>query len=52
MTRLLDGVEYPRDIRGLSIDELNQLAAEIREEVISVVSEVGGHFASDRKSVV
>ena len=46
MTRLLDGVEYPRDIRNFSVAELNQLAAEIREEVISVVSEVGGHFAS------
>ena len=46
MTRLLDEVEYPRDIRRLSVDELNQLAAEIRQEVISVVSEVGGHFAS------
>ena len=46
MSRLLDGVEYPKDIRRFSIDELNQLAVEIREEVISVVSEVGGHFAS------
>jgi len=46
MARLLDGVEYPKDIRGFSIEELHQLAAEIREEVISVVSEVGGHFAS------
>jgi len=46
MTRLLDGVEYPRDIRRFSLEELNQLAGEIREEVISVVSEVGGHFAS------
>src|SRR4029453_18295248 len=46
MTRLLDTVEYPRDIRRLNIEELQQLAVEIREEVISVVSEVGGHFAS------
>src|SRR6185503_4504842 len=46
MTRLLDGIEYPKDIRGFSVPELNQLAGEIREEVISVVSEVGGHFAS------
>lgn len=46
MTRLLDAVEYPKDIRGFSVEQLNQLAAEIREEVISVVSEVGGHFAS------
>src|ERR671910_2879815 len=46
MTNLLDSVEYPKDIRGFTLDELNQLAAEIRQEVISVVSEVGGHFAS------
>ena len=46
MTRLLDGIEYPRDMRKLSLNELPQLAQEIREEVISVVSEVGGHFAS------
>src|ERR671910_612366 len=46
MTNLLDSVEYPKDIRGFTLDELNQLAGEIRQEVISVVSEVGGHFAS------
>src|ERR687891_1530803 len=46
MANLLDSVEYPKDIRGFTVDELNQLAVEIREEVISVVSEVGGHFAS------
>jgi 1-deoxy-D-xylulose-5-phosphate synthase len=46
MTRLLDGIEYPRDMRKLSLNELPQLAQEIREEVISVVSEVGFHFAS------
>ena len=46
MARLLDGIDCPKDIRGFSIDELNQLATEMREEVISVVSEVGGHFAS------
>jgi len=46
MARLLDGIQYPKDIRCFTVNELNQLAAEIREEVISVVSEVGGHFAS------
>ena len=33
MARLLDAVEYPRDIRRFSVDELNQLAAEIRERI-------------------
>ena len=46
MTRLLDGIDYPRDVRNLTVEELPRLAEEIREEVISVVSEVGGHFAS------
>ena len=46
MARLLDGIDYPRDMRKLALDQLPQLAQEIREEVISVVSEVGGHFAS------
>lgn len=46
MARLLDSVHYPKDIRGFSAEQLQQLAEEIRAEVISVVSEVGGHFAS------
>jgi 1-deoxy-D-xylulose-5-phosphate synthase len=46
MARLIDGIEYPRDIRRLNVEQLVTLAQEIREEVISVVSEVGGHFAS------
>jgi 1-deoxy-D-xylulose-5-phosphate synthase len=46
MARLLDEIQCPKDIRCLSLSDLSQLAGEIREEVISVVSEVGGHFAS------
>src|SRR5215471_13158325 len=46
MKRLLEAVNLPEDIRGLSHDELGALAREVREEVISVVSEVGGHLAS------
>ncbi|HSF57497.1 MAG TPA: 1-deoxy-D-xylulose-5-phosphate synthase [Candidatus Binatia bacterium] len=46
MTRLLDHIETPKDIRRLSVAELSMLATEVREEVISVVSEVGGHLAS------
>ena len=46
MARLLDTVESPCDVRRLSVNQLPELAREIREEVISVVSEVGGHLAS------
>lgn len=46
MTRLLDGIHCPADLRSLTLEELPTLAQEMREEVISVVSEVGGHLAS------
>jgi 1-deoxy-D-xylulose-5-phosphate synthase len=46
MARILDGIDYPSDVRRLAVEQLGTLAHEIREEVISVVSEVGGHFAS------
>src|SRR3989337_1159132 len=46
MSQLLDGIETPKDIRRLSIEQLCTLATEVREEVISIVSEAGGHLAS------
>ncbi|MBM4263414.1 MAG: 1-deoxy-D-xylulose-5-phosphate synthase [Deltaproteobacteria bacterium] len=46
MTRLLDRVDAPKDIRRLPVEQLPQLAQEVRDEVVSVVSEVGGHLAS------
>ena len=41
MARLIERVDAPKDMRRLSIDQLPQLAQEVRDEVISVVSEVG-----------
>src|SRR5918994_1168744 len=46
MAQLLDDIETPKDIRRLSIAQLSYLAREVREEVISIVSEAGGHLAS------
>jgi 1-deoxy-D-xylulose-5-phosphate synthase len=46
MARLLDGINDPADIRRLTVGELPILASEVREEILSVVSEVGGHLAS------
>ena len=46
MARMLDRVRVPADLRALSLEELEVVAADVREEVISVVSEVGGHLAS------
>ncbi|HTM08847.1 MAG TPA: 1-deoxy-D-xylulose-5-phosphate synthase [Verrucomicrobiae bacterium] len=46
MSKLLDTIDNPADLRKLTIEELPDLAQEVREEIISVVSEVGGHLAS------
>ncbi len=41
---VLDRINSPRDLDGLSRDELVQLAREIRELLVSSVSETGGHL--------
>ena len=46
MSKLLDAIHTPEDLRKLSLEELPALAEEVREEILSVVSEVGGHLAS------
>lgn len=43
--KLLDRVNYPADLKGLSISELEQLAGEIRELLINTVAANGGHLA-------
>ena len=41
---LLEGITGPRDLDGLSNDQLVQLAAEIREFLVREVSKTGGHL--------
>ncbi|MCY4179197.1 MAG: 1-deoxy-D-xylulose-5-phosphate synthase [Litoreibacter sp.] len=45
-TPVLDRVTVPADMKGLSDDELTQLAHELRKETISTVSETGGHLGA------
>jgi 1-deoxy-D-xylulose-5-phosphate synthase len=45
-TPLLDRVNWPRDFRNFTLDELTQLADEVRLFVINAVAKTGGHFAS------
>jgi len=49
--RLLDRVNSPADIRDMTLEELEQLAGEIREKIIEVVSAKGGHLASNLGAV-
>ena len=43
--KLLESLTGPQDLRELSIEQLQQLADEIRQAIISQVSETGGHLA-------
>ncbi|QGJ69089.1 1-deoxy-D-xylulose-5-phosphate synthase [Planctomycetales bacterium 10988] len=47
MEGLLARVDSPADLQGLSLDQLNQLAAEVREALCQVVQERPAHFASN-----
>ena len=43
---VLDRVNTPEDVKKLSLEELKQLAGELRHFIISVVEKTGGHLAS------
>jgi len=44
MARLLDSIHSPFDVKQLSLAQMQLLAEEIREELISVLSKNGGHL--------
>ena len=45
-TPLLDRVRTPEDLRKLEIEQLPQLAAELRQETINAVAVTGGHLGA------
>ena len=45
-TPLLDKVNYPKDFKKFSLDNLKVLSEELRQEVIDAVSETGGHLGA------
>ena len=48
---MLEKINSPEDIKKLNIEEKKQLAEEIRKYIIKVVSENGGHLASNLGAV-
>ena len=49
--KILDRVNSPLDLKTLTLVEMNQLAAEIRQMIIEVVSKNGGHLAPNLGAV-
>lgn len=45
LSSLLDNIDSPKDIRNLSLAELEILAGEIRDTIVQTVSRTGGHLA-------
>ena len=47
MTRLLDNIDGPADLKGLDDAQLVQVAQEVREQIIETIGEIGGHFGAN-----
>lgn len=45
-TPILDTINYPNHMKNLSMEELERLADELREEIVYTVSKTGGHLSS------
>ncbi|MGD9495289.1 MAG: 1-deoxy-D-xylulose-5-phosphate synthase [Armatimonadota bacterium] len=43
----LEDIRSPRDLKGLRLHELEELAAQLRARIIQTVSRTGGHLASN-----
>ncbi len=50
-TPILSGINSPKDIWDLSLEELSELASELRKVILEVVSQNGGHLASNLGAV-
>ena len=46
MSTLLEQINFPADLRKLKKNQLKQASQELREELINVVSETGGHLGA------
>jgi 1-deoxy-D-xylulose-5-phosphate synthase len=46
-TYLLSEINSPADLKKMNLQELNRLAGEIREKIVSTVASNGGHLASN-----
>lgn len=51
MYDILSKIKSPQDLKGLSREQLKQVANELRQAIIDHLSQTGGHFASDLGAV-
>ena len=46
MTKIINQINFPSDLRKFNKEKLKQISDELREELIDVVSETGGHLGA------
>jgi len=49
--KYLPNINSPADLKTLAVEQLNELAIEVRQEIVAAVSETGGHLASNLGAV-
>lgn len=47
MSKILEQIDGPSDLKALSEEQLAELAQEVREHIIDTVGEIGGHFGAN-----
>jgi 1-deoxy-D-xylulose-5-phosphate synthase len=51
MSRLLDGIDSPLDVKRLKVEDLPTLCREIRDEIVATCAKTGGHLGSSLGAV-
>ncbi|MFH2138995.1 MAG: 1-deoxy-D-xylulose-5-phosphate synthase [Candidatus Omnitrophota bacterium] len=51
MSRIIERINSPQDLKQLTVPEMEQLAKEIRQFIIDTVSKTGGHLATNLGTV-
>ncbi len=51
MSKIIDRITVPEDMKGLTKDELVSLSADVRDLIVKVVSTTGGHLSSSLGAV-
>ena len=51
MSKLLDSINTPNDLKKIAAENLPTLASELRDEIINTISGIGGHLSSSLGAV-
>lgn len=51
MKKILDQIDWPQDLRRLRLSELKTVSDEVRQFILDVISQKGGHFSSNLGTV-